>query len=97
MKLKEVSEIEKCTNEDKLIKILEEIGDKVIFRGYQEEQMIRKYKTQQKVGDKKIQVSHEAFAGYFEYIVMNISAGIDPAKKVLPQTIKALEKMMEAI
>lgn len=37
MKLKEVSEIEKCTNEDKLIKILEEIGDKVIFRGYQEE------------------------------------------------------------
>ena len=48
MKLKEVSEIEKCTNEDKLIKILEEIGDKVIFRGYQEEQMIRKYKTQQK-------------------------------------------------
>ena len=40
MKLKEVSEIEKCTNEDKLIKILEEIGDKVIFRGYQEEQVI---------------------------------------------------------
>ena len=40
MKLKEVSEIEKCTNEDKLIKILEEIGDKVIFRGYQEEKVI---------------------------------------------------------
>ena len=50
-----------------------------------------------KVGDRKTQVSHEAFAGYFEYIVMNISAGIDPAKKVLPQTIKALEKMMEAV
>ena len=48
MKLKEVSEIEKCEDEDKPIKILEEIGDKVIFRGYQEEQMIRKYKTQQK-------------------------------------------------
>ena len=48
MKLKEVSEIEKCTDEDKPIKILEEIGDKVIFRGYQEEQVIRKYKTQQK-------------------------------------------------
>lgn len=40
MKLKEVSEIEKCTDEDKPIKILEEIGDKVIFRGYQEEQVI---------------------------------------------------------
>ena len=50
-----------------------------------------------KAGDRKTQVSHEAFAGYFEYIVMNISAGIDPAKKVLPQTIKALEKMMEAV
>lgn len=48
MKLKEVSEIEKCTDEDKPIKILEEIGDKVIFKGYQEEQVIRKYKTQQK-------------------------------------------------
>lgn len=48
-------------------------------------------------GDRKKQISHEAFAGYFEYIVMNISAGIDPAKKVLPQTIKALEKMMEVV
>ncbi len=50
-----------------------------------------------KEGDRKTQISHEAFAGYFEYIVMNISAGIDPAKKVLPQTIKALEKMMEVV
>ena len=50
-----------------------------------------------KEGDRKEQVSKEAFAGYFEYIVMNISAGIDPAKKVLPKTIKALEKMMEAV
>ena len=50
-----------------------------------------------KAGDRKTQVSHEAFAGYFEYIVMNISAGIDPARSVLPQTIKALEKLMEAV
>ncbi len=48
-------------------------------------------------GDRKKQISHEAFAGYFEYIVMNVSSGIDPAKKVLPKTIKALEKMMEAV
>ncbi len=40
MELKEINKIEKCTNEDKLIEILEEIGDKVIFRGYQEEQVI---------------------------------------------------------
>ena len=56
-----------------------------------------KQNSTKKAGDRKTQVSHEAFAGYFEYIVMNISAGIDPAKKVLPQTIKALEKMMEAV
>lgn len=40
MKLKEISEIEKYTDEDRLIEVLEEIGDKVIFRGYQEEQVI---------------------------------------------------------
>lgn len=40
MKLKEIDKIEKCKNEDKLIEILEEIGDKVVFRGYQEEQVI---------------------------------------------------------
>lgn len=40
MKLKEIGEIEKCTNEGKLIEVLEEIGDKVVFRGYQEEQVI---------------------------------------------------------
>ena len=50
-----------------------------------------------KKGARKEQVSKEAFAGYFEYIVMNISAGIDPARSVLPQTIKALEKLMEAV
>ena len=60
-------------------------------------QMIQKYKTQQKVGDRKTQVSHEAFAGYFEYIVMNISARIEPEKKFCPKPLKALEKMMEAV
>ena len=50
-----------------------------------------------KKGARKEKVSKEAFAGYFEYIVMNISAGIDPARSVLPQTIKALEKLMEAV
>lgn len=33
----------------------------------------------------------------FEYTVMDISAGIEPAKRVLPQTIEALEKMMEGV
>ena len=40
MKLKEIGEIEKCTNEGKLIEVLEEIGDKVVFRGYQEERIL---------------------------------------------------------
>ena len=40
MQLKEISEIENYTDEDRLIEVLEEIGDKVIFRGYQEEQVI---------------------------------------------------------
>lgn len=50
-----------------------------------------------KIGDRKTLVSLEAFAGFFEYIVMDISAGIEPAKRVLPKTMKALEEMMEGV
>lgn len=50
-----------------------------------------------RAGDRKTWVSHEAFAGFFEYTVMDISAGIEPAKRVLPKTMKALEKMMEGV
>lgn len=40
MYLEEISIIERFENEDELISVVEEIGDKVVFKGYQEEQMV---------------------------------------------------------
>lgn len=40
MKPEEISIIEKPDSEDELIKVTEEIGDKIAFKGYQEEQVI---------------------------------------------------------
>jgi len=50
-----------------------------------------------KEGDRKTEICKEAFAGFFEYKVMGVSYGIDPAKKTLPKTITALEAMMKEI
>lgn len=40
MYLEEISIIERFENEGELISVVEEIGDKVAFKGYQEEQML---------------------------------------------------------
>lgn len=40
MYLEEISIIERFENEDELISVVEDIGDKVVFKGYQEEQMV---------------------------------------------------------
>lgn len=40
MKLEEISALEKYDSEDELIKVTEKIGDKIAFKGYQEEQVI---------------------------------------------------------
>ena len=40
MRLEEIDIIEKYENEDELIKVVEEIGDKIAFKGYQEEQVV---------------------------------------------------------
>ncbi len=36
----EVNRIENCKNEDEMIKIVEEIGDKIAFKGYDEHQVV---------------------------------------------------------
>lgn len=40
MRLEEINIIENFENEDELIKVAEEIGDKITFKGYQEEQVV---------------------------------------------------------
>lgn len=40
MELKELDRLKKCSTEDDLIKIVQEIDDKVIFRGYDNEQVL---------------------------------------------------------
>ena len=40
MELDEIKKIRKCNNENELIEIAEEIGDKIIFKGYEEKQVI---------------------------------------------------------
>lgn len=40
MELEELEKLKKCDKEDDLIEIVEEIGDKIIFRGYSQEQVI---------------------------------------------------------
>lgn len=50
-----------------------------------------------KIGDRKNEINKEAFAGFFEYKVMGIVDGIDPARKTLPKTIAALEGMLKEI
>ncbi|MCC8024393.1 MAG: hypothetical protein LIP16_03710 [Clostridium sp.] len=40
MQLEEINIIEKFENEGELIKVVEEIGDKITFKGYQEEQVM---------------------------------------------------------
>lgn len=40
MYLEEISIIEMFENEDELISVVEKIGDKVAFKGYQEEQVV---------------------------------------------------------
>jgi len=52
-------------------------------------------KGTKKVGDRKNEISKEAFAGFFEYKVMGVSYGITPARKTLPNTIAALEALMK--
>ena len=42
MELDEIKKIRKCNNENELIEIAEEIGDKIIFKGYEEKQVIAK-------------------------------------------------------
>ena len=36
----EVNKIENCKNEDEMIKVVEEIGDKIAFRDYEEHQVV---------------------------------------------------------
>lgn len=45
MSLEEIDRIQKHINETELIEIVETIGDKIIFRGYQEEEVICLVKT----------------------------------------------------
>ena len=40
MELEELEKLKKCDKEDDLIERAEEIGDKIIFRGYSQEQVI---------------------------------------------------------
>ena len=40
MQLEEINIIVNFENEDELIKVAEEIGDKIAFKGYQEEQVV---------------------------------------------------------
>lgn len=40
MELEELEKLKKCDKEDDLIELAEEIGDKIIFRGYSQEQVI---------------------------------------------------------
>lgn len=45
MYLEEASKIRKCKSEEELIKVAEEIGDKIIFNDYEEEQVLTLVKT----------------------------------------------------
>lgn len=40
MHFDEISKIENCKNEDEIIRVVEEIGDKIAFRGYEEYQVV---------------------------------------------------------
>ena len=40
MLLREVTQIKDCKNENELIKIAEKIGDQIIFKSYEEEQVV---------------------------------------------------------
>jgi hypothetical protein len=40
MLLREVAQIKECKNENELIKIAEKIGDQIIFKSYEEEQVV---------------------------------------------------------
>lgn len=41
MQLEEINQIKKCKNEDELIRIVEEIGDRIVFKDYQENQVVQ--------------------------------------------------------